>query len=68
MSLNILDFLGGDIVYVKNNFSHATGSIAGMVSDDEGIQKGDLNRFLWMNGVKRIMGFLQLDIITGSER
>ena len=39
LSLNILDFLGGDIVYVKNNFSHATGSIAGMVSDDEGIQR-----------------------------
>ena len=39
MSLNILDFLGGDIVYVKNNFSHATGSIAGMVSDDAGIQR-----------------------------
>ena len=29
-------FLGDDIVYVKNNFSHATGSIAGMVSDDAG--------------------------------
>lgn len=39
LSLNILDFLGGDIVYVKNNFSHATGSIAGMVSDDAGIQR-----------------------------
>ena len=60
-------FLGGDIVYVKNNFSHATGSIAGMVSDDAG-SKDDLNRSLWMNGVMRIMGFLQLDIITESER
>ena len=39
LSLNILDFLGGDIVYVKNNFSHATGSIAGMVSYDAGIQR-----------------------------
>jgi len=34
-----LIFLGDDIVYVKNNFSHATGSIAGMVSDDAGIQR-----------------------------
>ena len=30
-------FLGGDIVYVKNNFSHATGSIAGMVSEAGGM-------------------------------
>ena len=27
------------IHYVKNNFSHATGSIAGMVSYDAGIQR-----------------------------
>ena len=37
--LTFLIFLGDDIVYVKNNFSHATGSIARMVSDDVGIQR-----------------------------
>lgn len=30
--------------------------------------KGRPQQILWMNGVKRIMGFLQLDIITESER
>lgn len=38
LSLNIFDFLGGGIVYVKIDFSHTKSPTAGMVSYDAGIQ------------------------------